>query len=468
VASKKRTSRKPGKASRPGKPGRQGLSGNPQRRAEQFRERAEHAQRPYYAADWARPITRPEPVPWWPESHANILARVRAAEWPSDLLDVETLAGEIVGDEFHARLNTQETGGLHPSRWLEELADVAVRALRTDVAAGGGDWPRLWAFLCGLHADTLGIAASILAEGGHTPSLGYPGREPAFRPTGDHLVAQDAYGSRFLLVAPFGESKSPMPNDSAPAPTPTHWYAWDLDWCALGLVMAAGPHGSVTEALTKWRDAVGPAAAAAELAPCPPDLAVRLLQPAPALGMVVEMIEGTEPLDLLREYFRLNYRAVALVDYLEDQIPEPTEPEEDDDEVGSAEADDLAESFLAWLSERGPSPDQDQELTAEAVEAILAEWGPLLSPGKDLFYACSPHRIQATGNLIRDEFEASCANAALRLLPDWVQWMLSRRPIDPGAAKRSLEAAHAEAALLVDEDYVADPESEPSPFTRQE
>jgi hypothetical protein len=472
VASKKRTSRKPAKPTRPGKTSktaRQGLSGNPQRRAEQLQERTERSERAQWSstAGGARPSAMPKPVPWWPESHATVLARVREAEWPSDLLDVETLAGEIVGDEFHARMNTPDAKGLYPSRWLEALVGEAVRALSTDVTADGGDWPRLWAFLCGLHAPALESAA-ILADHGHVPGLGHPITGPAFQPTGEVLVARDAYGSRFLVVAEFTLVNAPIQNDSDNPPTPCHWYAWDVDWCSGDIVVAAGPRGSGSEALAEWRAAVGPAAAAAELSPCPPDLAVRLLKPALALGTIFEMMHGDEPRELMREYFRLDHRASVLAEYVEDRLPEPAETEGDEDESEPPEAEDAAELFLAWYAERDPASAQDQERLATAVEAIIVDWGPFLSPDKELFYACSPHRIETAGALIRDEYEPSYANAALRLLPDWTQWVLSRRPIDPEAAKRSLEAARAQEATLIDENYVADPEKERNPFARQE
>ena len=48
------------------------------------------------------------PPDWWQESHESVLARVRGAEWPSDRLDIETLAGEIIGSTW--RSLPRETG----------------------------------------------------------------------------------------------------------------------------------------------------------------------------------------------------------------------------------------------------------------------------------------------------------------------------------------------------------------------
>jgi hypothetical protein len=474
VAAKKRSSRKP---SRPGKPSRstqdrqapksrQGLSGNPQRRAEQLRERAQR-QEPYSQASDAGYARRTvKPVPWWPESRASILARVRGTEWPTRLFDVETLAGKIVGDEFHVRVNTPDITGLYPVRWLEALTDEVEDALGTEIVTGGGDWPQLWAFLCGLHDAIVPLklesAASLLADRGLIPSVGYP--IAGWQPAGDALVARDAYGSRFLVVAPFGEAKTDMQDGPTGSPEPDHWYAWDLDWCSLDMVVAAGPRGSAAEALAEWRHAVGPVAASAELSPGPPDLTVRLLHPALALGTLWEApLMGGEPVKLMREYFRLYHRARVLAEYLIDRFPEQTKAEAEE-----PEAEDPAESFLDWYAERDGASSPSRDQAAEAVECILAEWGPFSFPDEEMLYACSPHRIEVTGGLLRDGYEPDQANAALRLLPAWTQWCLRRRPITPEAAARSAEAATNQAALLVNEDYVRGSDEERDPFLCQE
>jgi hypothetical protein len=445
---------------------RQGLSGNPQRRAEQLWERAEHLESRRLAPDTGYAGPAPKPVPWWPESYAKILARVRDSEWPSRQIDVETLAGAILGEEFHARMNTPGVTGLYPSRWLEGLADEAEDALRTEIATDGGDWPRLWAFLCALPGTAIPIKlefiARQLAERGLTPSISHAFVK--WRLTGDALVARDAYGSRFLVVAPFSETKADRQDEPTGSPETGHWYAWDLDWCSMGIVMAAGPHASATDALAEWRDAVGPVAVASELAPCSPDLVLRLLHPALALGTIWEVVEGDEPVELMREYFRLFQRASILAGDLMDRLPEKTEGEAGESEGG----DSAVESFLDWYSDRDDAFADSQEQTAEAAECLVGEWGPLWHPDKELFYACSPHRIEATGVLLRDGYEPDYANAALRLLPEWTQWCLTRRPISPEAATRSREAASAQAALLIEENYVANLDEERNPFARQE
>ena len=90
-----------------------------------------------------------QPSPWWDESHQRILAAARALAWPSRLVDLETQACRIVGDEFDQRLN-DESSGMQPSEWLTTLAEETGTALRASVADGAGDWRQLWALLCGL------------------------------------------------------------------------------------------------------------------------------------------------------------------------------------------------------------------------------------------------------------------------------------------------------------------------------
>src|SRR5215470_7737674 len=242
VASKKRRSGK-------GKGPRQGISGNPQRRAGQLAQRrpaiADEPDLPPLVLDFrsGKPEDSPlrdlayalaggaEPRPWWGESHQRILTAARALTWPCRLVDLETQACQIVGDEFYERLNLRLTG-LHPPQWLRALAEETGAALRASVAGGTGDWRQLWALLCGLaltappgDADSetaklararfpdikdpcltalaeAGKAAKLLADRGLASGIGHPAA--GCRAAGDPLVARDAYGSRFLLVAPFG------------------------------------------------------------------------------------------------------------------------------------------------------------------------------------------------------------------------------------------------------------------------
>jgi len=488
VASKKRRSGK-------GKGSRQGISGNPQRRAGQLAQR-----RPAIASEPALPPLvldfrsgKPEdfplrdlayalaggaePRPWWGESHQRILAAARAFTWPSRLVDLETQACRIVGDEFYERLNLQLTG-LHPPQWLRALAEETGAALQASVADGTGDWRQLWALLCGLAltappGDTesetaklararfpdikdpyvtalaeAGKAARLLADRGLASGIRHPA--DGCQAAGDPLVARDAYGSRFLLVAPFGYDGQ----------APDHWYAWDIDSCWILTVAGAGVFGSAQDALAEWQHAVGPGAGTA-LSPSPPETTARLLARCLETGPLSDMLQGSEPRELIREHYRLRRRARVLTG-----PAGATATSAATASSGGGDAGPVREAFLGWYTARHGNAPQD---AADAVDTILCEWGPRAHPGERSRYACSPHRIEMAAHLIRDGYFPDDANAALRLLPQWTQWCIGQSGLNGDFAARSSAAALTEAAKLVEEE-THDPvaEQNEAPFRRQE
>src|SRR6266542_1840878 len=466
VASKKRRSGK-------GKGPRQGLSGNPQRRAGQLAQRrpaiAGEPDLPPLVLDFrsGKPEDSPlrylayalaggaEPRPWWGESHQRILAAARALTWPSRPVDLETQTCQIVGDEFYERLNSQLTG-LHPPQWLRALAEETGAALRASVADGSGDWRQLWALLCGLAltappSDTesetaklararfpgikdpcmtalaeAGKAARLLADRGLASGIGH--LADGCRAAGDPLVARDAYGSRFLLVAPFGYHGE----------APDHWYAWDIDSCWTLTVAGAGVFGS---------------AAGTALSPSPPETTAQLLARFLETGPLSDMLQGSEPRELIREYYRLRRRARGLT--------RSAAASSGGDDPGP-----VREAFLGWYAARHDDVPQD---AADAVDTILHEWGPRAHPGERSRYACSPHRIEMAAHLIRDGYFPGYANAALRLLPEWTQWCIGQSGLNGDFAARSRAAALTEAAALVDEE-THDPAAErnEAPLQRKE
>jgi hypothetical protein len=439
-----------------------GLSGNPQRRAQQLqgRDAAGHPRqqsRREGSFNQASKQASPRTWPWWTESHETVLAQARAAEWPSRLLDIEALAGRLAGDEFYARVNAPGPGtGLTPAGWLRALSGAAADAMAADLAGHGKDWPQLWAFWCGLadeeSAEDWAAEAAAIADRGFTPDPGLP--VPWYQPTegDDVLVARDAYGDRFLLVAPFSDRGQPA--------APDHWYAWDLDWCAHGLVVAAGAYGSAADALAEWRAAVGPAAATAELAPCAPELGIRLLDPALGNSLQTDSVLGDEPAEFFREVPRLFRRAAAVADSVGRILPGKRSG-------GLADARDAAiENFLDWHAGHAWNSPDARDAAEEALELILAEWGPDVPPDEDVFFACSPHRIETCTSVLRDSYEPDWVNKALPLLPYWVQWCTARTALDAEFADRAVTAAHAQAAVQVGEHRVV--AEREGPFRRPE
>ncbi|MGH3172838.1 MAG: hypothetical protein ACRDPF_03085, partial [Streptosporangiaceae bacterium] len=393
---------------------RQGISGNPQRRAGQLAQRrpaiGDEPDLPPLVLDFrsAKPdsslrdlayalVGGAEPRPWWGESHQRILAAARALTWPSRLVDLETQACRIVGDEFYERLNSRLTG-LDRAQWLRALAEETGAALRASVADGTGDWRKLWALLCGLAmtvppGDTqsetaqlaraqfpdikdpyataraeAGKAAKLLADRGLASGIEY--LADGSRPAGDPQIACDAYGSRFLLVAPFGYDGEAT----------DHWYAWDIDSCWLLTVVGAGVFGSAQDALAEWQHAVGPAAGTA-LSPSTPEATARLLATCLATGPLSDMLEGSEPRELIREYYRLRRRARDLTGPASAAAGRAAAASSGDDDPGP-----VREAFLGWYAARHDEIPPDM---TDAAGTILSEWGPPAHPGERSRYACS-------------------------------------------------------------------------------
>jgi hypothetical protein len=480
VSSKKRSSRAR-------KAHGQGLSGNPQRRAQQLDQRARRglSASGHARADpgWAAAFRELAyslaggalPEGWWRDSHEHILAQARALTWPARLADLETQACQVVGDEFYDRLRSPGTG-LHPAQWLRALAEETGAALRATLTRGGADdWQKLWALLCGLALmaprtpadgaeepvrerflefpdikDPLETALAeaekfvkLAADREVKPGLGH--LADGWRPAGEPLTACEVYGSRRLVLAPF----------SYDGGAPDHWYAWDIDLCWIDVVVGASVSASADEALGEWREAVGPAASRTVLSTCPPGLTAQLLAPCLRTGSLSDMLEGNEPRELIREYYRLRRRARDLTGSA-DAAP------------GSSpfDADHAPEAFLNWYTIRH---DEAPGAIPEAAAIIHEEWGPPEYPDERSFYACSPHRIEMAAHLIRESYVPDDANPALRLLPEWTQWCIERTGLDGNAANRSREAARLAASALVhDEDDEPTAEGNKAPFRRQE
>jgi hypothetical protein len=140
------------------------------------------------------------------------------------------------------------------------------------------------------------------------------------------------------------------------------------------------------------------------LSPSAPELTARLLAPCLATGPMSDMLEGGEPRELIREYYRLRRRASALVPSAGATAASTAAAPSDGDVPGPAR-----EAFLGWYAARHGHVPQD---AADAVDTILYEWGP--HPEERSCYACSPHRIEMTARLIRDGYIPGYANAALR------------------------------------------------------
>jgi hypothetical protein len=185
-------------------------------------------------------------------------------------------------------------------------------------------------------------------------------------------------------------------------------------------------------------------------------MTAQLLASCLTTGPLADLLEGSEPRELIREYFRLRRRARDL--------------------IGSAVADAASSSFdashvhqvfLGWYATR--HDDIAAKAATEALGTLLEEWGPGKSPDERSFRACSPHRIEMAARLLRDGYLPDYANAALRLLPEWTEWCIEQSGLDGDAAARSREAARSEASELVDEENDKPvTEDVTTPFRRRE
>jgi hypothetical protein len=478
---------------------RHGLSGNPQRRAEQLekdRPRRDAQQMrqeldlppgglrgdsfrdlAYALAGGARE------APWWRDSHERVLRKACALDWPTRLADIEEQACDLVGGQFYDNLQAHPAGH-HQAQWLRALVEHAGAALR-DAITDGSDWQPLWTLLYGVALTTpelaaedeegragreefpdikdphstaiaeLAEAAALLSQRSVVPSPEFPAS--GARPAGVPLVARDAYGSRFLVAAPFGYE----------ADVPDHWYAWDIDACWTLTVASAGTFGSADEALAEWRGAVG-TAADAELSPGDPALIARLLHPCLQTGVLANMLRGSEPRELIREVYRMGRRARALAGARFGAMDgTPTDGKKvagDADQFGRPAH--TREAFRNWYRERHPGAPKGIAATADT---IIGEWGPGLPLDERSFYACSPFRVAMTAHMIGVEYEPAFASRAIRLLPEWTQWCAQQSGITRNLADRAIAIARAAADELAkpDPDELPDP-TDTTPFRHQE
>jgi hypothetical protein len=169
---------------------------------------------------------------------------------------------------------------------------------------------------------------------------------------------------------------------------------------------------------------------------------------------------GNEPAEFFREFPRLFRRAATVADSLGHLRLRKRSGR-------LADARDTAiENFLDWHTGHVWNSPDARDAAEEALELILAEWGPDVPPDEQVFYACSPHRIKTCSSIMRDSYEPDWVNKALLLLPHWVQWCTARTTLDAECADRAFAAAHAEAAAQVGEHHVV--AEREAPFRRLE
>jgi len=104
--------------------------------------------------------------------------------------------------------------------------------------------------------------------------------------------------------------------------------------------------GSAQDALAEWQHVVGPAAGTV-LSPSAPETTARLLAPCLETGPLSDLLQGDEPRELIREYYRLRRRAGGLVDSVGATAASAAAALSSSDDPGPAR-----EAFLGWYAAR--------------------------------------------------------------------------------------------------------------------
>lgn len=184
----------------------------------------------------------------------------------------------------------------------------------------------------------------------------------------------------------------------------------------MGVLLRAGRRGTrgTACALAEWRAAAG-------LGPCPPELGVGLLAPALTRSLQCDSVWGDELVEFFRAVPRLFRRAAALTDSLGRLLPRQRSGG-----LANAVSASVKDFLDRHAGHASNSPDA-RGAAEEALELILAEWGPDTPPDERTFYACPPHRIETCASILRDTYEPGPVNNALPLLTVWVQWCAMKR-----------------------------------------
>jgi hypothetical protein len=239
-------------------------------------------------------------------------------------------------------------------------------------------------------------------------------RQPAFRQqperladasriaaTGEVWQMRDVYGTRIAVIAGLS-----YPDGRDPSV-----FLFDIDACGFIELAHAGVFDDLGQAATAWRTLVGDAAGDAEPAP------VRTSEQLGCLvhcGLDERAFKGSEPRDVMDNWFRANRRIHDLADALRKRgmpLPEAKSLYHDFD------IEPMVKSFTNWYTaSHGTEPDP------EAVESLAEEWAEGALP--DTWHAVSPHRVEFQLQLIDDGWKPDhpITVAAKSLFPEWIRW----------------------------------------------
>jgi hypothetical protein len=187
-------------------------------------------------------------------------------------------------------------------------------------------------------------------------------------------------------------------------------FLFDIDACGLIELAHAGVFDDLEQAATAWRTLVGDTADDAEP---PPVSAAEQLSCLVHCELDERAVKGSEPRDVMNNWFRANRRIHDLADALQKRgtpLPEARSL------YHNLDIEPMVTSFITWYTaNHGTEPDP------EAVEAMAEEWTEGALP--DTWHAASPHRVEFQLHLINDwQPDHPITIAVKSLLPEWIRW----------------------------------------------
>lgn len=370
---------------------------------------------------------------WWSASWERVLGDLSALEAADGPAALEAASIEAVGSVAYDAFLTEEDGHDWES-WVVGLVSAAEpraaesgvhRLLRTLEGTTTGDGYRL-------IRKVLGKTRHSAKAAGEVPDWL---RHSAAQPTGETAMLRDLYGSRAAVLL---ECAYPEPGPSgkkARLAAGRHVLLFDVDMCSHHeVVVDFGVFPDESAAADHWRAVVGPAAAESTAGPVARELIAALVRDAET---PLDFWVGDEGRSVVANYGRVRRRLVDLGTVLAKRGVD-LRPVAGRYETPEAEA--LTDDFMRWRAASGADPVSTTE--AVGVLWLVGDWceGPL--PMCRL--TASPHRVACALNTLGDWKPGPETNAARKLLPDWVRYVLEQSGVSGEFAAASVRIAEGE------------------------
>jgi hypothetical protein len=331
-------------------------------RGQQFDSSLASAQRsPLDVIESALGITRQRPE-WFDSSIKIVLDGAEVLGGAATPRELEQATGELLGAELH-RAVYEEHSGLWFDWWFEELVAATAARIRGAEDPGSAQvaWWRLLHGLAAIGSPALRSIAETEISRLRKAVRGKPAlqHQPEWlavvsrvAATGELWQMRNAYGTRIAVIA--GVS---YPDGQDPSV-----FLFDMDACGFIDLAHAGVFDDLEEAVTAWRTQVGDTADSAEPAPVstPEQLACLV-----HCDLDERALKGSEPRDVLDNWFRANRRIHDIADALRKRgtpLPEARSL------YHNLDVEPIVSAFTTWYTaNHGTEPD------TQAVEAMAEE-----------------------------------------------------------------------------------------------